>query len=190
MSKSEFSTFGKGTFPAWASLLLESPLRKLIKSPSKVADRLALQETDQVLEIGAGSGYYSVEVASRLSSGRLTMVDVQQAMLDRAANATRAAGLSNIELHLADAASLPLTAGQFDVVFMVTVLGEVSDPEQSLIEAYRVLRQGGRLSISEQRTDPDFLSLNKVKALAKQAGFIYDSHFGIRWNYTANFCKA
>jgi ubiquinone/menaquinone biosynthesis C-methylase UbiE len=189
LKKQAFSAFGKGTFPAGAAFLLESPLRKLIKSPNKVADRLCLHEQQRVLELAAGVGYYSLEVADRLNSGQIVLVDVQLDMLSRARHALVTAGLANAELILADAAVLPMTAEQFDTVFMVTVLGEVSDKQQTLNEIYRVLRPGGLLSIGEQRTDPDFLSLNQVTLLANQAGFVFDKQFGNRWNYTANFCK-
>lgn len=189
IKKQVFSTFGQGTFPASAAFLLESPLRKLIKSPKKVADRLVLNEGQQVLEVGAGSGYYSQEVAARLPVGRLMLVDVQPEMLSRARDSLSITGMANVESILADAACLPIAEEKFDTVFMVTVLGEVSEKQKALNEAFRVLRPGGLLSIGEQITDPDFLSINEVRLLANQAGFVFDKRFGNRWNYTANFYK-
>ncbi len=164
-------------------------MRKLIKSPKKVADRLCLRDGQDILEVGAGGGYYSKEVSARLPAGQLVLVDVQLNMLSRAKHALATAGLVNAEPILADAAFLPIAPERFDTVFMVTVLGEVSNKEQALNEIYRVLRPGGTLSIGEQRTDPDFLSLNEVARLAIQAGFVFDKQFGNRWNYTANFHK-
>ena len=188
-NKQRFSALGKGTFPATAAFLLESPLRKLIKSPTTVADRLSLQQEQHVLELGAGSGYYSLEVAARLLKGQLILVDVQLNMLHRASQSIAGSGFLNTDSIVSDAAFLPIDAAQVDTVFMVTVLGEVFNKEQALNEAYRVLRPGGLLSIGEQRTDPDFVALKTVKVLATQAGFVFDKQFGNRWNYTANFHK-
>ncbi len=189
MNQQKESAFGKGLYPASAVFLLESPLRKLIKSPKKVADRLSLQTWQQVIELGAGSGYYSQDVANRLPLGRLVLVDIQPGMLFRAKHSLEAAGLENVESILADATVLPVVSEQFDTAFMVTVLGEVSDKAGVIMEIYRVLRAGGLLSIGEQRTDPDFVSLEEVKQLTKQAGFVFDRYFGNRWNFTANFIK-
>lgn len=184
-----FSRFGKGVFPAKASFLLDNPLRKLIKSPKLVADRLSLQSQYHVLEVGAGGGYYSVEVASRLTAGQLTILDIQPNMLDKAMSKLREKGFDSVTAVLADACVLPLRDAQFDRVFMVTVLGEVPDPCKTLQETFRVLRPGGLLSVGEQRTDPDFLSLSFVKSLADNVGFEFVKSFGYRWNYTANFMK-
>ncbi len=188
-NKQRFSALGKGTFPATAAFLLESPLRKLIKSPTTVADRLCLHQEQHVLELGAGGGYYSLEVAARLPKGHLILVDVQLNMLHRASQSIAGSGFLNTDSIVSDAAFLPIDSAQVDTVFMVTVLGEVFNKRKALNEAFRILRPGGLLSIGEQRTDPDFAALKTVKVLATQAGFVFDKQFGNRWNYTANFHK-
>ena len=59
-------------------------MRKFILSPRKLADRLHLKEDSQVLEIGPGPGYFSVEVARRVPHGHLELFDIQQEMLEKA----------------------------------------------------------------------------------------------------------
>ena len=184
-----FKALGKGVFPAKASFLLENPLRKLIKSPKLVAKRLLLNNDHNVLEIGAGSGYYSVEVAQKLKSGSLTLLDIQQEMLDINMQKMKLLGLKNVSATTINAASLPYSSNQFDRIFMVTVLGELNEAALALAEMFRVMRPGALLSVSEQRTDPDFLNLKNVKELAKSTGFIFEKKYGWFWNYTANFTK-
>ena len=70
--------FGKGIYPSQISFWLDFPLRRLILSPKKLADRLHLKENFQVLEIGPGSGYFSVEVARRIPHGHLELFDLQK----------------------------------------------------------------------------------------------------------------
>ncbi|RLF40416.1 MAG: methyltransferase type 11, partial [Thermoplasmata archaeon] len=74
-------------------------------------------------------------------------------------------------------------------VFLVAVLGEVSDPAACLEGIYRTLRPSGLLSITEQPGDPDFLPLSVVRALAEQQGFEFVESYGKKKNYTANFRK-
>jgi len=180
---------GKGTYPCHLSFILDSPLRKLILSPQKLADRLHLKENSRVLEMGPGSGYFSVEVARRIPYGHLELFDLQQEMLEKARVKLEKAGLHNAGFTQGDAINLPFGENAFDVVFLVAVLGEVTDPEVCLRGIYRILRPSGLLSITEQPGDPDFLPLPVVRLLAEKAGFEFVESYGKKKNYTANFRK-
>jgi glutamate-1-semialdehyde 2,1-aminomutase len=68
---------GRGIFPHQLAWFLELPLRRLVLSPELLASRLPLRPDASVLEIGPGSGYYSLEVARRIPAGRLELFDVQ-----------------------------------------------------------------------------------------------------------------
>jgi ubiquinone/menaquinone biosynthesis C-methylase UbiE len=181
--------FTRGAFPHQLSFILTCPLRRCLLSPGELADRLHLDEACEVLEVGPGPGYFSVEVARRLPRGRLELFDVQQEMLDKARRRLQAAGLHNVGFTQGDAGDLAFAENRFDVVFLVTVLGELADPAACLRGLYRALRPGGLLSVTEQAPDPDFLPLPTVRRLAEQQGFEFAERFGRRRNYTANFRK-
>ena len=66
--------FGRGTCPHQLGFLLEFSLRRFILSPERLADRLELNETSRVLELGLGPGYFSRAVARRVSKGYLLLV--------------------------------------------------------------------------------------------------------------------
>ncbi len=179
----------RGVFPHELSFFLDLPWRYIALPPRELAHRLALAATNRVLEVGAGTGFYSVEVARRVSEGHLELVDLQPEMLKKARQKLEAKGLSNVGYTLSDAGKLRLEADSFDVIFLVAVLGEISDQKAFLSETRRVLKPGGILSISEHLPDPDFSSFAKVKSLVEGEGFKLSGRYGRRWSYTANFSQ-
>ncbi len=79
-------------------------------SPEKLVARLALTSTSQVLEVGAGSGFYSVEVARRVSDGHLELLDLQPSLKATNINGclfdTFSVGLNNYQIPMVSAKRL------------------------------------------------------------------------------------
>ena len=159
----------------------------MLLSPQTLLERLPLRADSAALELGAGSRYYSVEVARCVSAGRLELFDIQLEMLEQCSVKCAAAGVRNVDFTVGDGVALPYKDSSFDLVYMVTVLGEVHAQSACLLEVARVLRRGGVLSISEHLPDPDFISLRSLRQQATSAGFALGRQFGSRWAYTANF---
>ena len=180
---------GKGIYPVEYASVLLNPLRQLICPPWLLIRRMHIDVADEVLEIGCGPGYFSPSVARKLARGRLTIFDYQDGMLDIAEARLKKRILSNYIRLQGDAAKLPFPSNSFDLAFMVTVLGEVGDADATLREALRVLKPGGRLSITEVFGDPDFISRDKLLKLATLNGFRFERSFGPRFYYTSNFRK-
>jgi SAM-dependent methyltransferase len=179
---------GRGVYPHEFAALLLNPLRRFVQfSPVELWNRLGVTEGARILELGPGPGYFSLTVARKLAHGRLELCDLQPEMLVRARRRLARAGIRNAGLTCADARALPYRAGSFDGAFLVTVIGEVPDPSACMRELRRVLRSGAVLSISETRTDPDFVALAQLRALAHEAGFAFSRSFGSERNYSANF---
>jgi ubiquinone/menaquinone biosynthesis C-methylase UbiE len=183
------NTLGRGIFPHQLSFVLELPVRKLLLSPRKLVTRLHLTNATRVLEIGPGSGFYSAEIGRNVSKGRLELLDVQTEMLKKARRKCEAEGLFNAGYTQADASNLPFKERCFDVILLVTVLGEIADQKAFLIEANRILKPEGIISISEHYPDPDFSPLAQIKLLVEKEGFELSEQFGGRWSYTVNFRK-
>lgn len=182
---------GRGVYPHEFAALLLNPLRRFVQfSPLELWNRLGLPADARVLELGPGPGYFSITVARQLTRGRLELCDLQPEMLARVWRRLIRAGVGNAGLICADATALPYRSASFGGAFLITVIGEVTDSAACLRELRRVLRSGGVLSISETRTDPDFVALDELKALARAAGFEFARSFGGEANYTANFTAA
>ena len=182
------ATGGHPAFPHQMAFILELPLRKLIHSPSEIADRLQLTVRSEVLEVGPGPGFFSVEIARRVPEGRLELFDLQPEMLLKARRKLERAGLSSVVGYTAgDARELKYPDASFDVAFLVSVLGEVPEPRKCLAMLHRIIRPGGLLSITESLPDPDFYSFSTLRALVEDEGFCFAERFGRSWSYTANF---
>ena len=175
----------RGVFPYQFSWALELGWRRLILSPERHAARLELDADATVLELGAGSGYYSVAVAARLPAGRLEIADLQPEMLRKCRKKCDSAGMSNVSFTSTDAARLPFRAATFDVVYMVTVFGEVRHQNSCLAEIRRVLTPHGALYVSEHLPDPDFTTLGSLAERAAPFGFKLERRHGNRAAYTA-----
>jgi SAM-dependent methyltransferase len=105
---------------------------------------------ETVLDIGCGAGTDLLLAARRTGpGGRAIGVDMTEAMRDRTLRSAAAAGLANVEAHLADATALPFADASFDVVISNGVLNLVPEKEKAFAEIRRVLRAGGRLQLAD-----------------------------------------
>jgi ubiquinone/menaquinone biosynthesis C-methylase UbiE len=179
----------KGIFPHQMAFTLLIPLRNIFLSPMQLISRLGLKEDFQVLEVGPGPGYFSTRIAKVLTKGKLVLADIQQEMLDKAKKRIEKRKFSNVYFYLCDGIKFQLPDESFDVIFLITVIGEVENKYNYVREFHRLLKNGGLLSISELRGDPDKMTPAEIKELVQDTGFVYDNIFGNENNYTINFRK-
>ena len=180
---------GRGIYPHELAFLLDSPLRKLILSPSKLSDRLHLSARSVVLELGSGPGYFSSEVSKRIPDGHLILFDIQTEMLKKSLQKLEHEKIRNANAVKGNAIVLPFNNRVFDLVFLVTVLGEVTDPKECISSINKVLRVGGILSITEMQGDPDVLSENDINQMVMQYGFEFLEKFPSFKGFTINYKK-
>jgi SAM-dependent methyltransferase len=166
----------------------EAPGRRLVAGAEQVLGAFGVREGETVLEIGPGTGFYSMEAARRVGArGQLVCLDIQPEMLHHTKRRLRTCGLE-AEFVQADARSLPLRPSSVDHVFLIGVLGEIPDRTAALAEMRRVLRPGGRLSVSEQFPDPDFVTQRALRQELTVAGFAEEKTRGWLF-YTSRWSK-
>ena len=183
--KHEFGLKRGKVFPVERAGSLVNPLRRLVQSPSRTVAAMGLVENAIVLEVGSGPGFFSPFIAKAAPLGHVMLVDVQFEML--AAARQRLARVANVWYAQADACALPVGMGQFDAVFLATMLGEVPDKDLCIEEVRRILGPGGLVTIVETRRDSDFISLTSLCDLLDRHGFSLVDRRGVAWQYVARF---
>jgi ubiquinone/menaquinone biosynthesis C-methylase UbiE len=154
----------------------------------RLREALAPQAGETVLEVGPGTGYYSLPVAEWLApDGELHVFDLQQEMLDHTIRRAGELGLRNVVPRQGDARRLPYAEETFDAAFLVAVLGEVPDQDAALRELKRVLKPGGRLVVGELFGDPHMVRETVLRHRAERAGLRFERRVGPRFGYFAVF---
>ncbi|MBI5232540.1 MAG: arsenite methyltransferase [Coriobacteriales bacterium] len=135
---------------------------------------LELKEGETVLDLGSGGGIDCFVAAKRVGPAGLVIgVDMTPEMLDRARRNASAAGYDNVEFRLGEIEHLPVADASVDAVISNCVINLVPDKRQAFAEAFRVLRPGGRLSVSDIVTLgplPDFVRESAEAYVACVAG--------------------
>lgn len=168
-----------------------------VEAPHPLITRARLREVldpkpgERILEVGPGTGYYTLEMAEWVKpGGRVDILDLQQEMLEHTMRSAAERGLDNITPTQADARAMPYEDGTYDAAFLVTVLGEIPDQDAALRELARVLRPGGRLVVGELLGDPHYVRLAPMRLRASGAGLSYERRAGNAMGYFARFAKS
>ncbi len=106
-----------------------------------------LKPTDRLLDVGAGAGTITVDLAGIVAEVTATEIGPEALELTRSTAAAR--GVTNIELQMADVHALPFEDATFDVTHAHQVLQHVADPVQALREMARVTRPGGIVAVRD-----------------------------------------
>jgi len=132
----------------------------------------------RLLEVGCGTGAIARQIAPRIEGIQLVGLDPSPVFIDKAR--TLSASYRDLSFQVGDAHQLPFPEDSFDVVLFHTVLCHLSDPQQAVVQACRVLRPGGWLAIFEG----DYASMTfgtspldplEICAEATRTFFVHDS---------------
>jgi len=149
-------------------------------NPTAIA---SLSEGEVVLDLGSGAGLDCFLASAQVgSSGRVIGVDMTPEMLERARSNAETGGYANVEFRLGEIEALPVADGSVDVIISNCVLNLSADKPKVLSEAFRVLKSGGRIVVSDMVSDvevPDVMEkrLDSVAACLPTFRDVYIQQF-------------
>lgn len=159
---------------------LERSEREIEEMPETALDRIGIRPGITVADVGAGVGYFTVRLGRRVGpTGKVYAVDVQPEMLTILRERAAKADLKNIETILGSEADPKLPKGALDLILLVDVYHELSQPEKMLRKMSAALKPDGRLVLLEYRKeDPHIpirsehkMTIAEVKAELEAEGF-------------------
>lgn len=169
--------------------LLDHPLRMRYRNPGETLGLYGLSAGMTVLDLGCGTGTFTVEMARMVGpQGLVHAVDLQQPVLERAQARVVEAGCgTQVRFHCAGAYELPLEDDSIDLAVVIATLGQIPDTLLALLELRRVLKPGARLAVSEELPDPGYMPAGLVRARVTEAGFLYAGRTGSPFCYSMIF---
>ena len=134
----------------------------------------SLREGETVLDLGAGAGFDCFLAADKVGrNGRVIGVDMTPEMIEKARENVKKGDYGNVEFRLGEIENLPVADNSVDAVISNCVINLAPDKERVFKEAYRVLKPGGRLMVSDivlLKGLPDFIKNSVVAYIGCVAG--------------------
>lgn len=169
---------------------LENPIRMAELSPEKTLKRIGLDEKDVFVDIGAGSGIFTIP-AAKITANAVYAFDINSESLEVINEKAKKEGLSNVETIRVTNNRYNLEGKTADLVLMSTVLHEIEDKETLLSEVRRITKDTGKLAIIEfhkRETPmgppvPHRLGKEDVAAICGKHGFQVSKEFDLGDNY-------
>jgi ubiquinone/menaquinone biosynthesis C-methylase UbiE len=151
--------------PGW----LDRPEREKEEATSKLLPPLKIKNGDVVVDLGAGSGYYTMRLAKLVGDkGKVVAVDVQADMLAIIKTKMRKAKVENIELIQCTESDPKLPKAAVDLILMVDVYHELAHPYEVTQKMVDSLKPGGRLVFVEYRLEDDNVPIKLVHKMTEK----------------------
>jgi precorrin-6B methylase 2 len=146
---------------------LDRPEREAEEAPSKAIAALGIAPGSVVADVGAGSGYYTVRLATVVGpTGRVVATDLQPGMLDLIRAKVAKQGLTNVTLVQGRADDPALPVATFDAIVMVDVYHELASPQLFVRKLREALKPTGRLVLIEFRLEDPRVPIREVHKMS------------------------
>jgi protein-L-isoaspartate O-methyltransferase len=142
------NAFFKFLAPVVAAVM-DHPVRHRLNDPVETLEAAGLQPGQSVLEVGCGTGFFTVPAARLVGdTGLVHSIDLYPRAIEHVTQKVQKAGLTNVKLTLADALATGLPDSGFDLILLLGVIPSPTLPlERLLPEMHRLLKPDGELAV-------------------------------------------
>jgi len=139
------------------------------ENPEEMLAQLGVKPGMSVCDMGCGDGYYTIELAKRVGpTGKVIAVDIQPEMLQELSRRCEKSDLKNVEMILGEPHDPKLPVGQIDVILMVDVYHEFSNPVEMLDAMRKSLKPDGRIALVEFRGEDPQVPIKPEHKMTKK----------------------
>ena len=166
---------------------LERPSREREERTDLLIQNMDLKATDSVVDLGAGTGYFSFPIAQQLTAGKVLSIDIEPEMLKRIEQRKTVSGIQNIETVLASKTNPNIPADSVDVVLLVDAYHEFSHPREVMAAVSKGLKPGGRVILVEYRGEDRKVPIKRLHKMTQQQAKKELNAVGLRWQRTDQY---
>lgn len=177
---------------------LERSSREKEENTTALIQNMNIKTTDNIADIGAGSGYHVFKMAPLNTKGFVYAVDIQPEMLNAILKNLKFKKHTNIELIQGDEKSVNLPENTFDKILMVDVYHEFNYPKEIILSIKKALKDTGKIYLIEYRLEDDSVPIKKLHKMSEKqavkefnaAGFRLDTNItNLPWQHCMVFRK-
>ncbi|MEM9531816.1 MAG: class I SAM-dependent methyltransferase [Pseudomonadota bacterium] len=166
---------------------LERPAREREERTDLLISRLPLEPDDTIVDLGAGTGYFSFPMAARVPDGKVIAVDIQPEMLAIIEKRKASRGVTNVETRLGGVDTPNLEPGSVDLMLIVDAYHEFSHPREMGEAIAAALRPGGRLILIEYRAEDPSVPIKRLHKMSEAQAKLEMAAVGLNWVATGDF---
>ena len=166
---------------------LERNSREKQEQPQAVIEHLPLNPTDQVADLGTGTGYFAFRIASLIPEGKVYAVDIQPEMLNVVNNLKKQNQVGNVEAVLGTETDSNLPPESIDLALMVDAYHEFAYPQEIMKSLYNALKPGGKVVLVEYRQENPMIMIKPLHKMSQKQVKKEMKTASFRWQKTQEF---
>lgn len=151
-----------GIMDASGANWLERSGRPTEENTDRAIGSMQLKKNSVVADVGAGTGYYTFRIASRVPNGKVYAVEIQDRFIKMLNDKKAENSINNVEVIKGDTLSVNLPDNAIDIVIMVDVYHELSWPREVIQSIRKSLRPDGKLMLMEYRAEDPNVRIRRL----------------------------
>jgi len=122
-------------------------------NPDLIWETLNLSNPEVLVDIGAGTGFFASLFCKKMTQGKIYACDTSEIMINWMNENLPNDGNCSIIPTKCEENSIPVTDGVADLVYLINLYHELEEPKSMLLEAYRLLKNGGKIAVIDWKPE-------------------------------------